>query len=451
MKLFTHARSLTSTFIAFSLVLVMQACGGGGGGAAPNAAPVFTSGAAISAAENNTATGYTAVATDAENSTVTFRLSGGADQLKFSIDASTGVLTFLSATNFESPTDIDTNNSYVVDITAADGTNEVVKTVTVTVTLAAPVLSTSSARTYAQNAAITTLSFNNTAGASLTSCTSGTLPTGLSIAISSDNSTCEITGTPTALQSSTTYTVTATNATGSDTATVSIAVKDASGYYTGSAAVKQEGNNLLDFNVTDLQIMINGNRIMMMSDAQALLYDGTFTLTGNTLTSTVTIYHNGNKMAATAALTATVSVESQITGTLTGTELGNGTFVSTFSNLSNTVSALSQVNSNFWITDLNEATNNSFEFELKATSALLESTSPNNSTFQNCRILAGNGSTYAPIVNSSLFAVTIVFSSCTTPDVDGTYTGFSQALTSTSIAATVSNGTYAFADDFIRN
>lgn len=229
------------------------------------------------------------------------------------------------------------------------------------------------------------------------------------------------------------------------------APKDANptGYYTGAGTVKTPGDNLIDFPITDFQIMISGNRIMIMSDAKAVLYDGTFTVSGNDLTSTVTIYHNGDKQAATATLNATITEGSQLTGDFTGTKLGNGTFVSTFSNLSNTASALSQVNNNFWLADLNESINNGFEFELRATSTLLESTVPNDSTFANCR--TATGSTFETIANSSLFAVTLVFTPCTDSAVEGTYTGFSQVLTSNSIAVTVSNGTFAFADNFSRN
>ena len=55
----------------------------------------------------------------------------------------------------------------------------------------------------------------------MTSCTSSpTLPVGLSI----NNTTCVISGTPTTLQSSTTYTITATNGSGSDTASIAISV-----------------------------------------------------------------------------------------------------------------------------------------------------------------------------------------------------------------------------------
>ena len=215
-----------------------------------------------------------------------------------------------------------------------------------------------------------------------------------------------------------------------------VVVPDANpaGYYTGTAAVKTPTDDTTNYPISDLQIMISGNRIMMMSDANSVLYDGTFTVTGNDLTSTVSIYYNGNKQsgpAGTATLNATITEGSQITGSFTGTELGNGTFVSTFSNLSNTASSLTQVNNNFWRTALNESTSYNFEFELRATSVLLESTAPFDPTFANCRTLTG--STYEPIANSSLFEVTIVFGTCTNSAVDGTYTGFSQAKNSNNV------------------
>jgi len=96
--------------------------------------PIFTSASSISVTENNTVIGYTATASDAESNTVTFNLSGGADQALFSIDISSGVLNFKTAANFEAPVDSDTDNNYVVEITANDGSNTVAQAVTVTVT-----------------------------------------------------------------------------------------------------------------------------------------------------------------------------------------------------------------------------------------------------------------------------------------------------------------------------
>jgi hypothetical protein len=104
-----------------------------------NTAPAITSNgggatAAINVAENGTAV-TTVTATDADSDTVTYSLSGGADQAKFSINAASGALAFASAPNYESATDADTNNSYIVEVTASDGNGGTdVQTLTVTVT-----------------------------------------------------------------------------------------------------------------------------------------------------------------------------------------------------------------------------------------------------------------------------------------------------------------------------
>jgi VCBS repeat-containing protein len=69
---------------------------------------------------------------------VTYSLSGGADQSKFSIVGGTGVLSFIAAPDFETPTDSGGDNTYVVDVTATDdgsGTLSDTQTITVTVTV----------------------------------------------------------------------------------------------------------------------------------------------------------------------------------------------------------------------------------------------------------------------------------------------------------------------------
>ncbi|MDC1124039.1 S8 family serine peptidase [Gammaproteobacteria bacterium] len=84
-------------------------------------APVFTSSATFSAAENQTAIN-TVTATDADGDDVTFTVSGS----EFAI-TSTGVLTFASAPDYE------TKSSYTATVTAADGTNSTTQDITVNV------------------------------------------------------------------------------------------------------------------------------------------------------------------------------------------------------------------------------------------------------------------------------------------------------------------------------
>ncbi|WP_153110542.1 DUF4347 domain-containing protein [Propionivibrio limicola] len=104
-----------------------------------NTAPVITSNgggatATLSVAENAT-TVTTVTATDAENNTLTYSISGGADAAKFAINATTGALSFISAPDYETPADADANNSYTVQVTASDGNGGTgVQTITVNVT-----------------------------------------------------------------------------------------------------------------------------------------------------------------------------------------------------------------------------------------------------------------------------------------------------------------------------
>ena len=103
---------------------------------AANAAPSFDSPATFSAAENQTAVGTVAASdSDTGDSVTGYAIHGGADRSKFSIVASTGVLTFASAPNFEAPADADTGNDYVVVVRVASGTGTRVKTAEVTITV----------------------------------------------------------------------------------------------------------------------------------------------------------------------------------------------------------------------------------------------------------------------------------------------------------------------------
>ncbi|MEM9667611.1 MAG: cadherin domain-containing protein [Pseudomonadota bacterium] len=100
-----------------------------------NAAPVFTSSGAAEAPENDTGTNITATATDADGDTVTFTISGGEDAGSFEIDTASGVLTFLTAPDFENPADTNVDNVYTVSIDASDGNGGTAsQTVSVTVT-----------------------------------------------------------------------------------------------------------------------------------------------------------------------------------------------------------------------------------------------------------------------------------------------------------------------------
>ncbi|MCP5127842.1 MAG: autotransporter-associated beta strand repeat-containing protein [Gammaproteobacteria bacterium] len=99
-----------------------------------NTAPVITSPATVTVPENQTAVA-TLTAIDADSDPLTYQLTGGADQGRFQIDAATGVLTFITAPDFENPTDSNRDNAYVVAVTVDDGQGgSAQQTLTVTVT-----------------------------------------------------------------------------------------------------------------------------------------------------------------------------------------------------------------------------------------------------------------------------------------------------------------------------
>jgi serralysin len=97
--------------------------------------PVFTSSSTISVPENTTiATLVSASDQDEPDQMITYSMIGGVDQSWFGL-ASNGILTFLVPPNFESPTDSNGDNVYVVTVQASDGNGgTATQTINVTVT-----------------------------------------------------------------------------------------------------------------------------------------------------------------------------------------------------------------------------------------------------------------------------------------------------------------------------
>lgn len=90
--------------------------------------------AALSVAENSAAV-TTLAATDADRGTVlVYSISGGADAALFAIDAGTGALSFVSAPDFETPTDSGADNVYDVIVQVSDGSFVDTQALAVTVT-----------------------------------------------------------------------------------------------------------------------------------------------------------------------------------------------------------------------------------------------------------------------------------------------------------------------------
>jgi parallel beta-helix repeat protein/predicted outer membrane repeat protein len=84
--------------------------------------PVITSPATAVVPENQTAVMViTATDGDVPVQPLSYSLSGGVDRAVFTLNSTTGALRFLSAPDFESPTDVGRDNVYDVDVSVSDG------------------------------------------------------------------------------------------------------------------------------------------------------------------------------------------------------------------------------------------------------------------------------------------------------------------------------------------
>ena len=124
-------------------LLILTACGGGGGGGSsygggddgynPNNPPVIDGSTTSYSVIENQTSAFTVSATDADGDSLTYSVSGGDDGALFNI-SSTGVVTFITAPDFEIPSDANADNAYLLTVSVTDGTASASANFTVTVT-----------------------------------------------------------------------------------------------------------------------------------------------------------------------------------------------------------------------------------------------------------------------------------------------------------------------------
>jgi hypothetical protein len=132
--------NINKLFAVLVPLLVIASCGGGGGGnggsdyTAPlqNVAPVINNSVTNYSVEENQSSGFSVNASDADGDPLSYSISG-TDASNMSISA-TGVVTFNTAPDFESPTDTDLDNIYSLSVSVSDGILSTSKDFTVTVT-----------------------------------------------------------------------------------------------------------------------------------------------------------------------------------------------------------------------------------------------------------------------------------------------------------------------------
>ncbi|MBF0185910.1 MAG: putative Ig domain-containing protein, partial [Magnetococcales bacterium] len=130
-----------------------------------NAAPTITSPATANVVENSTSA-LTVVGADQDaGDTLTYNLTSGVDASRFVINARTGVLSFLSAPDFEAPADVGADNVYNLTVQVSDGLLTASQTIAVTVVNLneLPVVTSAVTGSITENAAVSAVVYTATA------------------------------------------------------------------------------------------------------------------------------------------------------------------------------------------------------------------------------------------------------------------------------------------------
>jgi hypothetical protein len=224
------------------------------------------------------------------------------------------------------------------------------------------------------------------------------------------------------------------------------------GYYSnnGTALVKQS-DDTTDLSITDLQAMVSGNRIIMMSATNNLVYDGTITsINQSSYTATFTIYTNGqNPISATAS--GTITQGSSITGTLTGAGAGNGTFNVIYALSNNDPAAITRIAKEgiVWVGDNGSLRLHAYEVSNIGV-LLAVATSGSVSAFNGCEM----SGTFVPITEVNVYAISVTVNNCTDSTVNGTdYTGLAATHSDVDpdniMVFSASNGSFSLNAEFI--
>ena len=107
--------------------------GGGGGGGYGNNPPTITNSSSVYSAQENQTVAFTVTATDSDGDTLTYSITSGTDANMFDIDTS-GNVTFSAPPDFESPSDSNADNVYLLTVGVSDGTASDTMAFEVTVT-----------------------------------------------------------------------------------------------------------------------------------------------------------------------------------------------------------------------------------------------------------------------------------------------------------------------------
>ena len=256
---------------------------------------------------------------DSEIDALVFTNNGGAELTSCTADSLPIGLSVDVSSNANScivsgtPTELQDETIHTITTTNSSGSSTA--TLIIAVNPPAPNLVNANIQSYVTSTPIMVLSFTNNGGGALSSCVADILPAGIQVSVSTDSSTCELTGAPTVVQALTTHTITATNLSGSSSASVDISVaqllvapsldnSEMRNYITNSSiqttAFSNMGGGLLTMCIADT--LPNGLEIAVSTDLM------TCEITGVPNSAQAATVHTVTAMNDMGSDTATISI-----------------------------------------------------------------------------------------------------------------------------------------------
>lgn len=212
-----------------------------------------------------------------------------------------------------------------------------------------------------------------------------------------------------------------------------------SGYYdlNGSATVNLIGSTTQTQAITNLEAIVHNNRILMFSADGYELYDISInSIEGNNFSGSANVFFMAGAQRTTSTVSGTITEGSKITGTLTGSGFGNGTFSLNFNNQ---MGVIPGTPSN-WALPVGLSSTD-YVFATDGAGSMTTTTTVTDGNFAGCTIDIASSNTITDIGSSKLYNVTLTFTGCSDLAYNGTYTGLAavQDALATALALAIVN------------
>ncbi|PCI11841.1 MAG: hypothetical protein COB71_11030 [Thiotrichales bacterium] len=236
-----------------------------------------------------------------------------------------------------------------------------------------------------------------------------------------------------------------------DPAPVPVPDANPTGYYTNSGFVDvKAGDNSTQRLVQNIQGMVHNGQLMLLGDAEHLTYVGTFTVTGNDLSGTVTVYEADVMVQKDVPLSGVITEGSKITGTLGGSGVANGTFQLDYATDNGPVDMAMVARLLSWEPVAQSPPDIPFlsVSDIAVPIPNVGTATSGNNIFEGCNF---NGR-MEPIAGTHLYTVSVTMDNCngmgTGVDTIPTYTGLISVRGTDRLILVLTNGAYDFSGEY---